>query len=107
MCKSAAGPRLTNGYIMMDSIMDARYKHGNKIGGNKFHYKYHFISNVSIVHCSDLVPKEDGKMRRAGNHEMRRRMSFLVCSGAASLKQNATGRQPPKEETLERLWLWL
>ena len=87
---------LEDGYMMVDCVKDARYAHDNKIGGNTFQYKNCNISNVSIVHYSDSVPKEDRKMRRAGSPQKRRRTSFSVYSGAAGLEQNATGRQPPK-----------
>ena len=48
---------------MMDDLKDAKDMHGNKIGGNKFQYKYHDVSKVSIIHYFDLVPKSDRIMR--------------------------------------------
>ena len=57
LCKSVAGPKVKRWYMMMDCVKDARYNHGNKIGGNK----YHNISNVPIVHFSHLCPSKIAK----------------------------------------------
>ena len=46
-----------NRYIMMDCVKDAKYMHGNKTNSNKFQYKYHDVSNVSIIHYSNWVSK--------------------------------------------------
>ena len=53
----AVGQGIKIGHITMDCVEDAKYMHGNTIDGNKFQYKYHDVSNVSIVHYANLMPK--------------------------------------------------
>jgi hypothetical protein len=48
-----------DGFLKMDCIKDAMLEHGDKFGNNKLKYKYENILNVSIVHYSEIIPKED------------------------------------------------
>jgi len=48
-----------DGYMKVNCIKDAMFNHGDKFGPNKHEYKYGDISNVSIVHYTAHVPKED------------------------------------------------
>jgi len=50
---------LKDGYAMADCVKDAMYEHGDKFGDNKFDYKMGDTANVSIVHYTETVAKED------------------------------------------------
>lgn len=59
---------LKDGFMLVDCVKDAMYESGDKFGDNKHGYKMGDISNVSIVHYTAHVPKED-----------RKQMSHSVC----------------------------
>lgn len=50
---------LKDGFLRVACVKDAMYVHGDKFGNNKFDYKMGPITNSSIVHYTDFVPKED------------------------------------------------
>jgi len=50
-----------DGFLEADCIKDYMYSYGDKFGDNKFSYKLEKTSNVSIVHYSSHVAKEDRK----------------------------------------------
>jgi len=59
---------LKDGYMQVNCVKDAMYEHGDKYGNNKFSYKFQDRMNSSIVHYTDIVPKED-----------REKMTHAVC----------------------------
>jgi hypothetical protein len=48
-----------DGFLMSACVKDAMLEHGDKFGNNKHRYKMESTSNVSIVHYSDIIPRED------------------------------------------------
>jgi hypothetical protein len=50
---------LKDGFMKVKCVKDAMFNHGDKFGPNKHEYKYGATSNVSIVHYTAHVPKED------------------------------------------------
>lgn len=52
---------LKDGFMPVDCVKDKLFLHGDKFGDGKFSYKLENISNVSIVHYKEIVPKEDRK----------------------------------------------
>jgi len=58
---------LKDGYAMTDCIKDAMYEHGDKHGNNADEYKMGDVANVSIVHYTEIVAKED---REAMTHQV-------------------------------------
>merc|ERR1719473_1369946 len=48
-----------DGFMEVSCVKDYMYSHGDKDGPNKHEYEIGSSSNVSIVHYSMLVPKED------------------------------------------------
>ena len=63
---------LKDGYAMADCVKDRMYVHGDKHGNGKFEYKMGDIANVSIVHYTEIVPKED-------QEEMTHGVCFEFC----------------------------
>jgi hypothetical protein len=63
---------LKDGYAMADCVKDRMYVHGDKHGNGKFEYKMGDIANVSIVHYTEIVPKED-------QEEMSHGVCFEFC----------------------------
>jgi len=52
---------LKDGFMPIDCVKDKLFLHGDKFGDGKFSYNLENVSNVSIVHYTDIVPKEDRK----------------------------------------------
>lgn len=52
---------LKDGFMPIDCVKDKLFLHGDKFGDGKFSYNMENISNVSIVHYTEVVPKEDRK----------------------------------------------
>jgi len=52
---------LKDGFMPIDCLKDKLFLHGDKFGDGKFSYNLENVSNVSIVHYTDVVPKEDRK----------------------------------------------
>lgn len=52
---------LKDGFLAVACVKDAMYESGDKFGNNKFQYKMAPIANSSIVHYTDIIPKEDQK----------------------------------------------
>jgi len=50
---------LKDGYLQVECVKDYLFEYGDKFGDNKFSYALGDVSNVSIVHYSALVPRED------------------------------------------------
>merc|ERR1719197_408558 len=48
-----------DGFLMVACVKDAMLEHGDKFGNGKHRYKQGSISNTSIVHYSEIIPKED------------------------------------------------
>jgi len=48
-----------DGFLLTACVKDAMLEHGDKFGNNKFKYKYGTVSNTSIVHYQEIIPKED------------------------------------------------
>lgn len=63
---------LKDGYAMSDCIKDAMYEHGDKHGDNANQYKMGDIANVSIIHYTEIVPKED-------QEDMTHQVCFEFC----------------------------
>jgi len=61
---------LKDGFFEVDCVKDYLHEHGDKHGGNKFSYE--LSTNVSIVHYSDHVAKED-------QQQMSRKVCFDFC----------------------------
>uniref|UniRef100_A0A7S2IB20 WSC domain-containing protein n=1 Tax=Alexandrium andersonii TaxID=327968 RepID=A0A7S2IB20_9DINO len=57
---------LKDGYYEVECVADYMFVHGDKFGDNKYSYDLGDVSNVSIVHYSAMVPKED---QQAMTHE--------------------------------------
>jgi len=53
---------LKDGYMYVDCVKDMLYTSGDKFGDNKYSYKLEDVANVSIVHYSAYVPKEDREL---------------------------------------------
>jgi len=65
---------LKDGFMMVACVKDAMYEAGDKFGNNKFQYKMGDIANSSIVHYTEIVPKED-------RTEMTPDVCFEFCRG--------------------------
>jgi len=52
---------LKDGFMPIDCVKDKLFLSGDKFGDGKFSYKLENVSNVSIVHYTEIVPKEDRK----------------------------------------------
>jgi hypothetical protein len=52
---------LKDGFMPIDCVKDKLFLHGDKFGDGKFSYNMENSSNVSIVHYTEVVPKEDRK----------------------------------------------
>jgi len=50
-----------DGFMMIGCVKDAMHEFGDKFGDGKFSYKMGDVSNVSIVHYTEVVPKEDAE----------------------------------------------
>lgn len=61
---------LKDGFFEVDCAKDLLFHEGDKYGDGKFSYALGDVSNVSIVHYTELIPKED-----------RESMSHAVCFG--------------------------
>merc|ERR1719356_65260 len=61
-----------DGYYMVGCVKDDMFLHGDKFGDGKYSYKVGPVSNVSIVHYSEVIPKEDTE---ATTHEV----CFAFC----------------------------
>jgi len=48
-----------DGFLLVDCLKDVMYEHGDRFGSNKFQYKMMRVSNSSIVHYDDIIPRED------------------------------------------------
>jgi hypothetical protein len=48
-----------DGFLLTACVKDAMLEHGDKFGNGKHRYKFESTSNVSIVHYSEIIPKED------------------------------------------------
>jgi len=55
----AFGTVMKDGFYEVACVKDYMYSHGDAKGGNKHEYEIGSSSNVSIVHYSMMVPKED------------------------------------------------
>jgi hypothetical protein len=65
---------LKDGFLRVGCFKDAMYHYGDKFGDNKFEYKMEDVSNSSIVHYTDIVPKED-------REKMTPNVCFEFCRG--------------------------
>jgi len=63
---------LKDGYAVTDCVKDAMYEHGDKHGDNANQYKMGDIANVSIVHYTEIVAKED-------QEDMTHQVCFEFC----------------------------
>jgi len=61
---------LKDGFFEVDCTKDLLFNEGDKFGDGKFSYRLGDVSNVSIVHYTELIPKED-----------REQMTHEVCFG--------------------------
>jgi len=61
------GTVMKDGFYEVACVKDYMYNHGDAAGANKHEYEIGSRSNVSIVHYSMMVPKED---REAMSHEV-------------------------------------
>lgn len=50
-----------DGYLQVACVKDYMYEHGDKFGNNKFAYEIGSSANVSIVHYTEVVAREDQK----------------------------------------------
>eukprot|EP00928_Gymnodinium_smaydae_P072415 TRINITY_DN5577_c1_g1_i3.p1 TRINITY_DN5577_c1_g1~~TRINITY_DN5577_c1_g1_i3.p1 ORF type:complete len:424 (+),score=79.51 TRINITY_DN5577_c1_g1_i3:63-1334(+) len=50
-----------DGYSAVSCVLDSMLLHGDKHGDGKYNYKLGDVSNVSIVHYTEMIPKEDRK----------------------------------------------
>lgn len=57
-----------DGFYLSECAADYMFSHGDKFGDGKFSYELESVSNVSIVHYSEVIPEED-----------REKMSHTVC----------------------------
>jgi hypothetical protein len=48
-----------DGFLLTACTKDAMLEHGDKFGNGKHRYKFGSVSNVSIVHYAEIIPKED------------------------------------------------
>jgi len=48
-----------DGFLLVACAKDAMLEHGDKFGNGKHRYKMEGVSNVSIVHYAEIIPKED------------------------------------------------
>jgi len=48
-----------DGFLMTACVKDAMLEHGDKFGNGKHRYNMDSTSNVSIVHYSEIIPRED------------------------------------------------
>lgn len=48
-----------DGFLLTACVKDAMLEHGDKFGNGKHRYKIENAANVSIVHYSEIIPKED------------------------------------------------
>jgi len=55
-----------DGFMGIDCVKDAMLEHGDAHGDGKLRYKMAEIANVSIIHYTDIVPKEDRKQMTQG-----------------------------------------
>merc|ERR1719215_850575 len=55
-----------DGYSEVSCVLDSLLLHGDKHGDGKYNYKLGDVSNVSIVHYTDMIPKEDQKQMTHG-----------------------------------------
>jgi len=53
---------LKDGYMYVSCVKDMLYASGDKFGDNKYSYNLGDVANVSIVHYSAFVPKEDREL---------------------------------------------
>jgi len=63
---------LKDGFIGVDCVKDKLYAHGDKFGDGRHSYTLGDVSNVSIVHYTAHVPKED-------RQKMTHRVCFEFC----------------------------
>lgn len=52
---------LKDGFMPIDCVKDKLFLEGDKFGDGKFSYNLENVSNVSIIHYTEIVPKEDRK----------------------------------------------
>jgi len=52
---------LKDGFMPIDCVKDKLFLNGDKFGDGKFSYNLANVSNVSIIHYTEIVPKEDRK----------------------------------------------
>lgn len=57
---------LKDGFFVAGCMKDYLYEHGDKFGNNKHSYEMGGSSNVSMVHYTEVVPKEDQKSMTPG-----------------------------------------
>lgn len=50
---------LKDGFLYTKCIKDMMFEHGDKFGNNADDYRLGNVANVSIVHYTELIPKED------------------------------------------------
>merc|ERR1719181_2447951 len=50
---------MKDGFLMTACIKDAMLEHGDKFGNGKHRYKQGGVSDTSIVHYTEIIPKED------------------------------------------------
>jgi hypothetical protein len=48
-----------DGFLFIACVKDAMLEHGDKFGNNKHRYNMESTGNVSIVHYSEIIPRED------------------------------------------------
>jgi len=65
---------LKDGFFKVACVKDAMYEHGDKFGNNKHSYRMGDVTNSSIVHYTEIVPKRDRK-------EMTHAVCFQFCRG--------------------------
>lgn len=71
-----------DGFMEIDCVKDAMLAHGDAHGDGKLRYKMEDIANVSIIHYSDMIPKEDRKpMSHARCFEFCRTVPDMVFFG--------------------------
>jgi len=57
---------LKDGFFLAGCMKDYVYEHGDKFGNNKASYEMGGSSNISMVHYTEVVPKEDQKTMTPG-----------------------------------------
>lgn len=65
---------LKDGFMHIACVKDAMYEHGDKFGSNKHDYRMGPVGNTSIVHYTDIIPKEDRR-------QMTPDICFEFCRG--------------------------